>query len=179
MVSTISGGGTPKSFLDAQRPLVMTDADQIFKLVAFANGSSSGETLGIVSTLSQIMQETKGTDFEDVWGKVESRLNRRQSLPVKAKTDEAKVNTALSLFYSALNQLDQVAVSTDEIQAFKSLFDETFLHVSNRFLGKMDGVDQRNLLRVTKTIEGRLGDVIERFNEMVDEGVALGNKILV
>jgi hypothetical protein len=178
MVSSIGGGAaTPKGFLDASRPPAMNDADDIFQRLVLGSGSSSAETLNIVATLAEILQETKGHELDEIWEKIESRLNRSRPLAVKGKTPEAQANTALALFYSALNHLDKTALSTDEIAAFQSHFDDTFVHANNRFLKVMGGVDKRVSLRVAKTTETRLNSVIGRFNKLVDDELVAGRRI--
>ncbi len=177
LVSMRADYKTPIGYLDNSRPLAMNDADKIFKQLQLRHGNTASDALTMAMTLTDLITSTKSHEIDQLWGKLEKKLNGGLKLSVKAKTDEGKVNTAVSMLYSALNWIDKAATTTRELHTMRNLVFKTDLHVTSKFVGKMKGVDKRTGLRVSKTTSERLDTMVERFNELLEAGLIGGSKL--
>jgi hypothetical protein len=168
---------TPFTFSDNSRPLAMVDADNIFKRLQLKYGDTTSDALQIVDDVVSVLENTKASEVDQLWERLEKKLNDGRPISTKAKTDNAKATTAFSLIYSALTVIDSKAVSTAELSAISDMFFDVDLKFSSKIVSKMEGTEKRTGLRASDTIRKRIDAMTERFNELVEAGELAGQPL--
>ncbi len=176
-IGKITTTATPKKFLDMSRPLMMVNADKVYKVLTAKEDKTATATLTMTGQLSSLLKGIKSFEIDTLWTKVEKSFNSGKKIATTAKTTADDTQTAFSLFYSMLNAIDIQAEGTAGLKAFRTMYLEARNHVEGRFVGKFTGKDKRMLERIIRTVDSRLDEVIENFNLRVQAGNLRGPQI--
>lgn len=168
---------TPYGFTDQNRPRVMLDADSILKRVVPNPQRNVNEVLVALKKTSDLIRDTKNYDIDKFWSQFEKKVNHGNHLSVKADTGIQQLMTGFSLFYSGLNIIDQGALSTQELEQFRSLYNSLLPFVKTKFISHLDSKDQNLFNRVVTATDKRLSAVVDNFNARVDKGTISGSAL--
>jgi hypothetical protein len=176
-IDVVKSGTTQKNYMDFLRPAALSDARNIFKKLHLKEGGSSSDALYIASDAANALMSLKGSEIDQVWDRVERALNDGNDIKVKGKSDFDKLNTALGLFYSALEVIDAKDDYTDNVRSLRSIYSKVRGQVFSRFQGRAEGKDKRNLQRTLDTIDSLFDRVTTSFNQRIAEGKAGGKEL--
>ncbi len=170
------GTGTKKTLYDGSRPKAMLDADKIFNKLFQINGGTAADALGMMDQISSILNDTKATNIEKLWDRLSKGVNKNRPIKIQATTEAGKLQTALGLFYPALESLDR-GDSISLVASLRQMYLEARNYIENRFINKQEGVEKRVSKRVISTLDTRFEQVIKRFNQRVADGEIVGQEI--
>lgn len=173
---TVGTPTTKKNYMDFLRPAAMVDASSIFKRLQTINGADAIDGLSIGASVADAITSTKGSEIDQIWGKIEKTLNRRKPLKVQATTGEGQLNTALGLIYSSIESID-TGDNINFLRSISGIFSQVKNHIDSRFMGKLEGAPRRTLQRSVDTIDAYMTRVITRFNERIEAGEIGGTPI--
>ena len=172
-----ANSATKRSFLDHSKPKMMFEAESVYRKLSFKYGETFTGAIEIGALVTEVITGTKSYEMDQVWSKIEKKLNGGRPISNSAKDDSEKVQLAYGLLYEALNTVDQTALSTNEVSTMKSFIFDAKTHIDSKFQAKMSTKNRRVTTRVGKTLLGRLDKIIARYNEMQEQGLIPGNQI--
>lgn len=172
----ISTDATKKEFLDFTRPLFMEEADQ--QLSKLVPTRTTSDLLEFVADMSAIIRDSKNTNLDKFWEKVEKKLNRRQPLDTRQTTDIGKLQVGFSMLYSAANQLDKSTDSARDIESFIGFYRAARDHILSKFVPNRTGKERNTLERMVKVSDNRVNKIADNFNKRLDKGTAQGSRYI-
>lgn len=174
--NAIGQSKTPKNYMDFLRPTTMKNATAIFKKLQLINGSEQIDTVIMNSIIANQITSTKGSEIDQIWGKIENSLHNRKTLKTIADSPEDKLNTVLGLIYNAMEVVDK-GDNIEYVSNIRNSYLGVKSHIFSRFIDKMTGMNRRNLERTINTIDSFFERVTKRFNNRVKKGEISGYEI--
>lgn len=175
-VSSIGKSATPKNYNDFLKPAAMKQAASVYKKIQLVKGSDALGAVLIAQDLHAQILQTKSSNLEDLWPRIEKVLNRRKPLKTNAKDAQEELIMTLGLVYNAMETADksnQIRM-VDEINTY---YLDIKRHVNSRFIDKVQGMEKRILQRSLDTLDSFFGRVVKRFNQRVKDKEIAGPEI--
>ena len=176
MVQYISSSGTKKNALDFSRPAEMFEGDKIFNKLTLGNKVSTDAAVNFSFVLLEILSSVKFHNLDTYWDKFEKTFNDGKTIKTGLNSDISNYLASYSLFYNALNSIDQ-DFNSQALSNFRYAFNEASDFLGSKIFSHQDVKAQRKFARIGQTIETRLKAVLRRFNNQVDDKKLPGPKL--
>lgn len=154
----------------------MEEADQMFRKLVPT--SSTDDLIDFAASISSIIKESKNTNLDQFWSKIENKLNRRKPLNTRQTTDIGKLEVGFSMLYSAVNEIDKTTDLTGDVETFIAYYRSARNHIQSKFIPNRTGKERNTLERMIKITDNRVNKIAENFNKRLDKGTAAGARYI-
>ncbi len=175
-LSSIGSNSTPLGAQDRLLPESIIQGKGLVKLISGGKNPSDSEAASLSLAITTIINSTKGTEVDKLWGRIENALNQNKPLKIPNDASEDQVQATLGLMYNLLNVIDKGS-NTNLMSQFRSLYLETQKHVEDRFLSQFEDTAQNKIKRVIRITNRRVSSIIKRMNLDVAKGNIAGPEI--
>jgi hypothetical protein len=174
--SSVGSASTSKSYNELSPPKVIQESEKVMKKLKGLNGDDIFTLFSMLETISEEIQNTKQSDLDTLWERVEKKLYNGKTLKTTSGTDKEKLNTLIGTFFLGLQEVDATN-NIESVRAFGTMFNDLRFFAEKRFIFNYEGRDRLATKRVLNLTDTFLGRVNKRYNSLVDQELMPGPKL--